>query len=385
MMESKLNLSKRVLNTEAPIMQIMKDLSAGMDVISLSQGVPFFGPPDGLLKFVNEREGIDRYGPDGGDPELKEAIAVKLKQKNGIEADPEHGLMVTSGANLGFFNAAASICDPGDEMVLIGPYYFNHRMTLDVLGVNFTVSRADDGHIPLPDDISSSISERTRAVVLVSPNNPTGMSYPKSVVSEIIDICVDNDLWLISDETYEDFTYENDHFSPGSEGGDLPVVSLFSLSKSYGISGWRVGYAAYPEILHESMLKVQDTTVICPSRVSQSAALFCIREHPGHTARFIPYLDRNRSMLIDWKRRLPQLSGPNPDGAYYSLLGYVGERPFETSMDLARSILEMTGVLVVPSSPFGLEDPPSFRMAYGNVGNEELREALERLDEFFQD
>jgi aspartate/methionine/tyrosine aminotransferase len=378
-------ISRRVADTLPPIMQVMKNLARGDDVIDMSQGVPFFDPPMGAVAdAVSDLKGLNRYGPDDGDRELKLEISKKLRSRNGVDADPANCIMVTSGANLGFFNAAAAICDVGDEVILLDPFYFNHRMTLDVLGIEAKHVPTDGNYLPDPERLQEEIGPRTRAVVLVSPNNPTGMTYPEKLVNEIIDVCARNGIFLISDETYEGFEYGPDHFSPASSASDPPVISLFSFSKNYALSGWRIGYMTFPGELFESLLKVQDTTVICPSRISQRAALYCLRDHPDFIDRHIQTLNRSRKMVISWLRENDAaVECPEPNGAYYALPRIIGDAFPKDSMALVKDILKKTGVLLVPGTPFGADRPPHFRIAYGNLSESDLRSALDRLSGYF--
>jgi aspartate/methionine/tyrosine aminotransferase len=245
--------------------------------------------------------------------------------------------------------------------------------------------RTDERFLPVPENIEMSIGKRTKAVVLVSPNNPTGMAYPRKLLEEVLEICIDRSIWLISDETYEGYNYDTPQFSPGSFGEDAPVISLFSLSKNFSLSGWRIGYMSYPSTIHEGLLKVQDTTVICPSRISQKVALHCMRDRPDQLMGHIGSFKRSRDVVDRWMRGLDgTLYAPRPSGAYYSFPRIVTGDHAGGSMKLVERILEETNVLLVPGAPFGADDPPHFRISYGNVGTEELKEALDRLAEFFE-
>jgi len=388
MMEgSRAELSSRVREAGPPIMQVMKSLKAPRDTIDLSQGVPFFGPPEDAVKdAMKDIRSLHGYGPDAGDEELREIILKKVRSRNMIRAGSLDNIMVTAGANMGFLNAVSAISDPGDEIILLDPFYFNHGMTLDILGVGHIHSRfAQDGEVDI-DSVDEAINSRTRAIVMVSPGNPTGAVMKKGSMEALLELCLENGLWLISDETYEDFHYEGQHVSPASMGDELPVISLFSLSKSYGIPGWRQGYMVFPRWMFDQLLKVQDTTIICPSRVGQRLALYLIRDHPDHARNHMGALRENRKEVMDWLKRNEDLvEAPRPDGAFYAFPSFTGSA-FERirSMDIARNILEEARVLLVPGSPFGVNTPPALRISYGNAGKDRLREALERMDEWLE-
>jgi aspartate/methionine/tyrosine aminotransferase len=377
--------SRRTRNTEMPIMQVMKSLDRPEGTIDLSQGIPFFGPPEEAVRdAVKETNRSHRYGPDAGDTDLREEIVGKLERENGIVGIGVDEVMVTAGANIGFLNTITSICDVGDNVILLDPFYFNHGMTLDILGVEHRHVGSTTGENFLEDLLVREIDDSTKAIVIVSPNNPTGEVMDRRSLDLIVDICLKNDLWLISDETYEKFCYESDHISPASLGADLPVISLFSFSKSHGMSGWRQGYMTYPGVLNDSLLKVQDTTVICPSRIGQRLALNCLRDHPSYTRNFLPELDRVRKRVIRWlKSHSGILSAPHPSGAFYSMP--VFSTHDVNSMELATEILRDARVLLVPGRPFGMDAPPALRIAYGNVRYDQMDEALRRLDDWMDE
>lgn len=376
-------LSRRMLLTSPPIMQDMKSLGSGAEH-DLSQGVPFFDPPGPAVeKAVHDVGSTHRYGPDGGDQELIDEISVKLARENGIRPFSGKRIMVTAGANMAFVNAAAAVCDPGDEMLLLSPYYFNHFMTLDMLGIQQRICPLSNDLLPDPGRIAGSIGPKTRAVVIVSPNNPSGMSYPAHIIDEIVQICKDRGIWLISDETYDRFVYGSKHTSPGALDPEANVISLFSFSKVFGMSGWRIGYMAYPEILHESLMKVQDTTVICPSRIAQRLAYHCLKDHSDHVDDHLEELDASRRKLIKWLSSKRDIYGPEPNGAFYLFFFYTRDSSYENSLDLATDVFKRTGVLLVPGDPFGAADPPSLRISYGNIRKDGLSKALSRLDSFF--
>ncbi len=378
-------ISRRAVETEMPIMQVMGSLNRPEGTIDLSQGIPFFGPPrEAVDMAISESGSLNRYGPDAGDPDLRMEIVEKLSKRNGIPGLAADNVMVTAGANIAFLNAISAICDVGDNVILLDPYYFNHGMTLDILGVGHVHVPFEGPDQTLNEMIIERITERTRAIVLVSPNNPTGEVASKKMVQCLLEICLDHELWLISDETYEEFCYESNHVSPASLEEDLPVISLFSFSKSHGMSGWRQGYMAYPNALHAPILKVQDTTVICPSRIGQRLAYHCIRDHMDHTKNYIPELDRIRRKVIGWlDSHVDRITAPRPTGAFYSFPAISSEIAVgSNSMDLSVRILEETAVLLVPGRSFGADDPPGLRIAYGNVNFDEIVIALERLDEW---
>ena len=196
-----------------------------------------------------------------GLPELIDALEEKLARENSIRVRPDSRVVVTAGSNMGFINAILAIVDTGDEVIMPVPYYFNHEMAVVMAGARaVTVPTKPDYQLDL-DAIADAITPRTRAVVTVSPNNPTGVVYPEADLRALNAICRDRGIFHIHDEAYEYFTYGGaTNFSPGSiDGAGAHTISMFSFSKGYGMASWRVGYMVMPAALWDAVNKIQDT------------------------------------------------------------------------------------------------------------------------------
>src|SRR3990170_3496814 len=217
------------------------------------------GPPPAALKGIPaflENGAHHKYVPDAGLPSLRKAFEEKLRAENGIDAAFGRRIFVTAGANQGFVNALLCLCDPGDEVILLSPYYFNHEMAVRLAGCRVVCVPVDERLQPDLPAIAAAITERTRAIVTVSPNNPTGAVYPRETLAAIHPLCAERRIYHVSDEAYEYFTYDGArHFSPGSLGGEH-VISLYSLSKAYGMASWRVGFLVAPEHLSRDLMKI---------------------------------------------------------------------------------------------------------------------------------
>ena len=277
--------------------------------ISLGQGVVSWGPPpevyEALGKF-REDPSNQKYKLVQGIPELLDAIEQKLARDNSIVVDALQQVVVTAGANMGFMNAILAITDPGDEVILPAPYYFNHEMAIRIAGCQPRLVKTDSNNQLDLEALSNAINSRTRAIVTISPNNPTGAVYPETDLRAVNLLCRDQGLYHISDEAYEYFTYESaQHFSPGSiEGADGHTISLFSLSKSYGFASWRIGYMIIPPHLLVPVKKIQDTNLICPPVISQYAATAALKAGPESFAKELVSLAEVRTESLD---RLAQL------------------------------------------------------------------------------
>ncbi len=381
----------RVLSPVIPELAALVRRTPG--TLSLAQGMVAWPPPQGVAEAVRrslDQDGsaLDRYGAVEGEPELLETIAGKLRHCNGLDLDGA-ALMVTAGSNMAFSAVAQVIAEPGPagpaEVVLPLPYYFNHVMAIQLAGgVPVPV---DAGLIPDPERLAAAITPRTRAMVTVSPNNPSGVVIPAAVLAAINRLCRERGLFHISDEAYEHFVHGAEpHWSPGSlRGSGAHTVSLHSLSKAYGMAGWRLGYMAVPRPLMPALAKVQDTVLICPPLLNQRAAAAALAAGTAWLAPRLAELAGRRHQLLaaiaDQRQAgLPVRLLVEPDGAFYALLQVeVGGLDPDTLM---RRLVLQHRVAAVSGASFGL-DPAThgcvLRLSYGMLGAEDLGEALDRL------
>ena len=373
--------SDRAAGVQIPIIPIVAGWIAGTPgTISLGQGVVHYGPPAAALAAIPEFLSTvphHMYIPDAGLPELRKAFEGKLRDENGIVAPFERRIYVTAGANQAFLNAVLAICDPGDEVILLSPYYFNHEMAI-TLASAVPVPVDVDGRLQ-PDlpAIAAAITDRTRAIVTVSPNNPTGAVYPRETLAAIHELCAKRGIYHISDEAYEYFTYDGvRHFSPGSLGGEH-VISLFSLSKAYGMASWRVGFLVAPERLHRDLMKIQDTVVVSGAAISQFVGLRAMREGRGHCAAHLHSLARVRNEVLARLRAAPDLvEVPPAAGAFYL---FVKVNTGMSALELSERLVREHKVAVIPGETFGVRRGCWLRIAYGCLREETAVEGMDRL------
>lgn len=351
--------------------------SACPGTLSLAQGIPWFGPPSEAFTALRQTPAHGNYGPPSGLPGLRDALHAKLERENGIRQVP--CLLITAGSNMAFFYTLLAATDPGDEIILPLPYYFNHEMAASMTGVRVrTVPPGADG-TPDPAAIERAIGPATRAVVTVSPNNPTGAVYPEPTLQTINQLCQRRGLLHISDEAYEYFTYgDRRHYSPASGNGAAEcTVSLFSFSKGYGMAGWRLGYAVYPQRLQAPMAKIQDTVLIAPPVPCQLAALAALRVGRGYCRERLPPLEAARTRLLALLERHGSRVLPG-NGAFYL---YARLNTDYSARSLVEWLVREHRILTVPGDCFGMHEGCWVRLSYGALGPDCNQEALRRLEQ----
>ncbi|WP_367026366.1 pyridoxal phosphate-dependent aminotransferase [Methylococcus sp. ANG] len=375
-------VSGRMRAVQAPIIPVIAAMiREHPGVISLGQGVAWYGPPRRALERMREfgeGPGQHRYGPVEGLPELRALMREKLERENGISLSGRT-VLVTAGANMGFLNALFAIADAGDEIILPSPYYFNQEMAVRMLGCTPVQLPTDDRFQLDLDRLERAITPRTRVVVTVSPNNPSGAVYPEAALRAVNALCRERGLFHVTDETYEYFVYDGArHFSPAS----LPdsaghTISLYSLSKAYGFASWRIGYMLIPRALEPAVLKVQDTNLICAPLVSQHAAVGAMETGSAYCREKLATTARVRRIVLDALAGLGERCRvPEAQGAFYVLVRI--ERGGD-AFALAERLIREFGVAVIPGTAFGLDGGCYLRIAYGALLPATAEEGIGRL------
>jgi len=368
---------------QQPIIPVIAELiRSHPGTISLGQGVVFYGPPPAAGEAIRDffaRPENQKYGPVQGMPLLLELIGRKLAAENGISVGAGRRIVVTAGGNMGFLNALFAIADPGDEAILPLPYYFNQEMAIRMLDCTPVFVPTDENHQLRTDLIRAAVTGKTRAIVTISPNNPSGAVYSEESLREVNAICRERGIYHISDEAYEYFTYGGArHFSPASEQNSEPhTISLFSLSKAYGFASWRIGYMVIPEHVYEAVLKAQDTNLICAPSISQLAAIGALTTGSGYCREKLETIGRVRDIVLDELRSVADICRiPEAQGAFYLLLKLDAELD---SMTVAERLIREHRVAVIPGKAFGLEEGCYLRVAYGALEPETAAEGTRRL------
>ena len=375
--------SRRIQDVQSPIIPVVGELiRTNPGTISLGQGVVSYGPParavERIAEFLADPEN-HKYKPVHGIPQLVEAIERKLAAENGVRVGAERRVVVTAGGNMAFMNAVLAVADPGDEVILQTPYYFNHEMAVTMAGCRVVLVGTDEGYQLRPEAIARAITPRTRAVVTVSPNNPTGAVYPESVLREVNELCGRRGIYHLHDEAYEYFTYDGArHCSPGApDGAQGHTVTLHSLSKAYGFASWRIGYMVIPSHLFDAVRKIQDTILICPPVVSQYAAVGALEAGAAYCREKLAAIARVRETV---KAALETLGGhcvlPPAQGAFYFFLKV---KTGLDAMTLVERLIREHRVAVIPGTTFGMDEGCYLRVAYGALQQETAAEGIGRF------
>ncbi len=348
--------------------------------ISLGQGVVYYQPPqeisDGLQAFV--RSETHHYQAVEGIPELRDLIAQKLETENAIQSS-RYQTVVTAGSNMGFLNAILAIADSGDEIILLKPWYFNHEMAIRIAECVPVSVDTDSDFQPDLALLEQAIGPKTRAIVTISPNNPTGAIYDRQRMQGINELCRARGIFHIHDEAYEYFCYDNaDHYSPASsESASEHTISLYSTSKSFGMANWRIGWMLIPPRLFKPVRKIQDTNLICPPVISQYAAMECLKLGRGFCEPKIQEIAKVRGHFKSLLATVPELTHSRLQGAFYGLIQIPD---FGLSdMDIVRYLIEQHRVAVIPGEAFGIEGIRSLRVSYGALQPSTAVEGINRF------
>ena len=383
-----MRFNRNVQRTEMPPMVELARRSVelgqqGADVIRLDQGAVDIAPPstfvDRVAKVLAEPE-VHRYAPDPGLPGLRAALARYGSERFGVEWEPESEIVVTAGANQACFAALMAIVEPGDEVLLPSPWYFNHAMTVTALGaIPIPVpTRVEEAFAPTRGAVTEAITPRTRVLVLINPNNPTGARYDDDLIRELAELAIEKDLWLLSDQTYHELHFgDAPPLSPAAVAGARDrVVTVGSFSKSLGLAGWRLGFLAGHEKLVAAILKIQDCSVICAGRAGQEGLQAALSEAEGHVMRVRTTLRERRDRLVAELRAAHLDAFVVPGGSLFLFLQLPGVKDDGA---FCRRLVEEQYVVAVPGSVFGPGAEGSIRLSYGSTPPERFSDVASRI------
>jgi aspartate aminotransferase len=336
------------------IREIMELAWEDPEVIHLEVGEPDFPTPEHVVEAAHEaaRSGLTRYAPNAGLPELREALADKVTRRNGYEASPDQ-VVVTQGGIQALYLVLLALLEPGDEVLLPDPAWPNFRMIAHLLGARVLpyplVSEGD--FLPRLEDLERLVTPRTRAILVNTPSNPLGTVVPRELVEPLLEFARRRDLWYISDEVYDEVVFDDAFVSAGAvaDPGDR-LVSIYSFSKVYAMTGWRVGYLVAPPDLAKLLTGMQEPIVSCVNTPAQLAALAAVTGPQDIVREMRESYQERRDELLEILER-GNLPSSQPSGAFYVWTDVSAANV--PSMDFARSLIEREHVAVAPGSAFG--------------------------------
>jgi len=365
--------------------------AAGRDVIGLATGEPDFDTPPHVTEAAIRaiHDGHTKYTQVDGIPELKAAIVAKFARENGITVTPEN-ISVGTGGKQVLFNALMATVQAGDEVVIPAPYWVSFAGIVEVAGGTpvYVTSSFADGLKMTPDRLAAAITPRTRWVIVNSPSNPTGMGYSADELRALADVIRPHrQVMVLSDDLYEHLVYDGFEFNTlAALAPDMAdrIMTLNGVSKSYCMTGWRIGFAAAPAPLVKAMAKLQSQSTSCPNSIAQHAAIAALDGPTDFIAENNAAFARRRARVLAALNAMDGVTCPAPDGAFYAfadISGLIGRaRPdgklIETDSDLAAALLELGDVAVVPGVAFGLS--PAIRISFA-AADDALDTALTRI------
>ena len=364
----------------------------GIDVVGFGAGEPDFDTPEHIRKAAKDALdlGKTRYTPAAGMPELRQAICDKLKRDNGLDYVPQQ-IVVSNGAKHSLFNSFQALLEEGDEVIVPGPYWVSYPEIVRMAGgVPVIVEGSEENNFkPTIDDFRAAVTDKTRAVVINSPNNPNGFVFTREELQAIGDLAIEKDLSIVSDEIYEFLVYDGaEHISIASLSPEIKerTIVINGMSKAYAMTGWRIGYTASPLNAAKAMTNFQSHSTSCPNSIAQYAALTALSGPDDQLKSMVAEFDRRRRRIVELINEIPGLSCKPPKGAFYVMMnigGVFGKRyngaPIVDSMSFTQLLLDNSHVAVVPGAGFGAD--AYVRLSYA-TSMENIEKGLARIKEF---
>ena len=360
--------------------------AAGKPVINLSVGEPDFPTPENIRNAGKRAidEGHTRYTPGGGTLELKKAVVKKLSRDNDLHYDTSQ-ILISCGGKHSLYNACQALFQSGDEVIIFSPYWVSFPDFVSVTGAKPIFVNTDPARQfePVMDDLKAKITSRTKGIIINSPSNPTGGVWSDEAVLRVLEIAEIAGVWVFSDECYEQLTYDRTYISTAMLGENTEKVLTFqSCSKTYAMTGWRIGYTAGDEKVIKAMGKLQGQSTSCPSSIAQVAAIEALIGDQSEVTIMRNVFKKRRDYIVN---RLNEMNGVHcdtPGGAFYvfpDFSSYMGDdRNIQSSNDLSMYLLEQKAVVTVAGKAFGSDGNVRFSYA---ASDEDLARAMDLVEE----
>ena len=360
--------------------------AAGKPVINLSVGEPDFPTPENI-RLAGKRaidEGHTRYTPGGGTLELKKAVVEKLSRDNNLHYDTSQ-ILISCGGKHSLYNACQVLFQSGDEVIIFSPYWVSFPDFVSVTGAKpvFVITDPAQQFEPVMDDLKAKITSRTKGIIINSPSNPTGGVWSDEAVLKVLEIAEKVDAWVFSDECYEQLTYDRTYISTAMLGENTKKVLTFqSCSKTYAMTGWRIGYTAGNEKVIKAMEKLQGQSTSCPNSIAQVAAIEALTGDQSEVTKMRDIFKKRRDYIVNRLNEMKDVHCDTPGGAFYvfpdfsSLMG--SNKKIQSSNDLSMYLLEQKAVVTVAGKAFGSDG--NIRFSYA-ASDEDLKRAMDLVEE----
>jgi len=372
-----------------------KMIAEGYDVINYGVGEPDFDTPEHVKQAAVDAlaKGMTKYTPVAGTDALKAAIVKKLKNDNGLTYQPGQ-IVVSVGAKHALYNAFQVLCQAGDEVILPAPYWVSYLEQIKLSGAVPVVvqAKASNGFKMLPSELKAAITGRNKALILNSPSNPTGAVYSRAELEALGKVLVKHGIAVISDEIYEKLIYDDvEHISIASLGQELQdlTVVINGVSKSYSMTGWRIGYAAAPANIAKAMADLQSHSTSNPTSFAQPASVAALEGTQEPLREMVKEFKKRRDYMLERVLSVPGLKCGKPGGAFYlfpDMSAYIGKsykgKKIGGSHDIANALLEDAKVAIVPGVAFG--DDTCFRLSYA-TSMDRIKEGMNRIEKLFSE
>ncbi|MDO4967033.1 MAG: pyridoxal phosphate-dependent aminotransferase [Lachnospiraceae bacterium] len=366
----------------------------GIDVVGFGAGEPDFNTPDNICKAAIDaiENGFTKYTPASGTDELKAAISQKFHDFNHLTYAPNQ-IVVSNGGKQGLQNVFSAILNPGDEVLVPAPYWLSYPEMIKLADGNpvYIVATKENGYKVTAEQIDNAVTKKTKALVLNSPSNPTGSIYTRKELEEIAEVIVKNDIYVVADEMYENLIYgDEEHVSIGSLGDEIykRTITCSGLSKSYAMTGWRIGYTGSSVEIAKLMSAIQSHETSNPNSIAQKAAVEALTGPQDTINAMKAEFDKRRKYMYDRICKMPYISCNEPKGAFYMFIDagevaqkFYNDKKIGNAAEIAAILLDDFSVAVIPCADFGF--PNHFRLSYA-ISIEQIEKGLDRIEKFLK-
>jgi len=365
----------------------------GVDIVGFGAGEPDFDTPENIKQAAIDaiNKGFTKYMPVDGLPELKDAVIEKFKRDNGLEYARDE-IIVSVGAKHALFNIALALINPGDEVIIPTPYWVSYPEMFGIAGAKpvFIKTEEKNNFALMPGAVEKAITKKTKVLLINSPGNQSGAVYPEKILREIAEVVKKHDIFVVTDNIYEKLIYDGEKFFTIAQAEDMKSRTLVvhGVSKTYAMTGWRIGFTAGPKDIIKGMKNIQSQSTSNPTSISMKASVEALNGSQDSVRGMVAEFDKRRKFIVDGLNKISGIKCIVPKGAFYAFpnISAIYGRKFngkviKDSFDFAGLLLERVKVAVVPGTPFGAEE--NIRLSYA-TSLETIKKGLERIEQLIK-